>query len=101
MKIDQIPIGGRFSFRGKTYTKVGPMTASADAGGTQFIPKHAALVPLAGELSPPLSAPKGKVDAARIGAAFETYHQAALAIAGEDGRAALEAARERFFADLG
>ena len=33
MKIDQLPIGTRFQWKGRSYTKVGPMTAAADAGG--------------------------------------------------------------------
>ena len=46
MKIDQLPLGARFRWKGRNYTKVGPMTASADAGGVDFIPKHAALQPI-------------------------------------------------------
>ena len=35
MKIDQLPIGTRFQWKGRSYTKVGPMTAAADGGGVE------------------------------------------------------------------
>ena len=49
MKIDQIPVGARFQLKGKAFTKVGPMTAAGESGGTTFIPKHAVLQPAPGE----------------------------------------------------
>ena len=57
MKIDQLPIGTRFQWKGRSYTKVGPMTAAADSGGVDFIPKHAALQPIPGEAPPPVPPP--------------------------------------------
>lgn len=99
MKIDQLPIGARFVLNGKTFTKVGPMTAAADAGGTSFIPKHATLQALPGESAPEPAAAR-TLDAGRVRAAFEAYHQAALHIAGEERRTQLEAARERFLGAL-
>mgnify|MGYP005852715479 FL=1 len=101
MKIDHLPIGARFLWKGVAYTKAGPMTASADSGGSVFVPKHAVLQPVPGEAPPPPAAPEsGPIDAAKVLAAFETYHQTALTLAGEDGRCALESARQRFIAEI-
>lgn len=52
MKIDQLPTGARFQWKGRNYTKVGPMTAAAESGGVDFIPKHATLQPIPGEAPP-------------------------------------------------
>ncbi|HJV26934.1 MAG TPA: hypothetical protein VJ673_14695 [Aromatoleum sp.] len=103
MKIDLLPLGARFQWKGVTYTKIGPMTASAEAGGSAFIPKHAALRPVPGEAPPQTAAqPKAKtLNTARVIAAFEVYHRMALTHADEAGRKALEAARERFLSELG
>lgn len=101
MKIDQLPLGARFEFKGRTFTKVGPMTASSDGGGAEFIPKHAVLQPLPGEA--PAAAPAAAarpLDAAKIAAAFEAYHQTATTFADEEGRAVLESARKRFLSEI-
>lgn len=103
MKIDQLPLGSRFQWKGRIYTKIGPMTASGESGGTAFIPKHAVLQPAPGEAppAPPPAAGTRPLDGATVAAAFEAYHRTALDLAGEAGRAALEAARERFLAEIG
>ena len=46
------------------------------------------------EAAPPL-------DAAKVKAAFETYHRTALGVADEEGRLILERARARFLAEIG
>ena len=71
MKIDLLPIGSRFQWKGRSYTKVGPMTAAADGGGTEFVPKHAALQPIPGETPPPAvpAEASGAIDAAKVKAA--------------------------------
>lgn len=103
MKIDQLPIGTRFQWKGRSYTKVGPMTAAADAGGVDFIPEHAALQPVPGEAAPSVPAIEAAppLDAAKVKAAFETYHRTALGVADEEGRLILERARARFLAEIG
>lgn len=102
MKIDQLPLGARFQLKGRNYTKVGPMTASGEGGGSVFIPKHAVLQPVPGEA--PAAAPPDPavrpLDAARVRAAFETYHQAALTLVDVTGRAMLETARKRFLSEI-
>lgn len=103
MKIDQLPLGARFLWKGRNYTKVGPMTASAASGGGDFIPKHAALQPVPGEAPPAMpeqdTAPP--LTAAKVKAAFAAYHRTALRLADEAGRLTLESARVRFLAEIG
>jgi hypothetical protein len=103
MKIDLLPIGSRFQWKGRSYTKVGPMTAAADGGGTDLIPKHAALQPVPGETPPPAAPAEtaAALDAAKVKAAFETYHRTALGVADEAGRLALQRARARFLGEIG
>ena len=101
MKIDQLPLGARFQWKGRTYTKVGPMTASGDSGSAVFIPMHAVLLPVPGEAPPAQPGVANQpLEAARVTAAFENYHQMALTLADDDGRARLEAARKRFFSEI-
>lgn len=102
MKIDLLPLGARFQWKGITYTKIGPMTASGETGGVAFIPKHAVLKPAPGEefpLPPPEAAGQ-TLDAAKVSRAFESYHQTALTLTDEAGREALEMARKRFLAEI-
>lgn len=101
MKIHQLPMGSRFQLKGRTYTKVGPMTASDESGGVSFIPKHATLQPVPGEAPPVLvdDSPRS-VEMAKVVAAFEAYHRTALTVADEAQRAVLDNARARFMAEL-
>lgn len=47
MRFPHLPIGQRFSFKGKTYTKTGPLTASEEeTGKSQLIMKSAEVMPL-------------------------------------------------------
>lgn len=103
MKIDHIPTGTRFQWKGRNYTKVGPMTAANDSGGVDFVPKHANLQPIPGEAPPatPEQDTAPPLDAAKVRAAFETYHRTALRIADDAGRLELERARARFLAEIG
>ena len=103
MKIDQLPTGARFRWKGQNYTKVGPMTAAADSGGVVFIPKHATLQPIPGEAPPaaPEQDTAPPLNAAKVKAAFEAYHLTALRVADEAGRLTLERARLRFLAEIG
>ncbi|MBS0543744.1 MAG: hypothetical protein JSR40_08410 [Proteobacteria bacterium] len=103
MKIDQLPTGARFQWKGRKYSKVGPMTAAADDGGVEFVPKHAALQPIPGEAPPaaPEEDTAPALNAAKVKAAFETYHRTALRVVDEAGRLALESARVRFLSEIG
>ncbi len=103
MKIDQVPTGTRFQWKGRNYTKVSPMTAAADSGGVDFIPRHANLQPIPGETPPaaPEEDTAPPLNAAKVKAAFEAYHRTALRVADEAGRLTLESARVRFLAEIG
>ena len=103
MKIDKLPTGTRFQWKGRHYTKVGPMTAAAESGGVDFIPKHATLQPIPGETwaATAEQEPAPPLDAAKVRTAFEAYHRTALQVADDAGRLALESARVRFLAAIG
>ncbi|MDG3066091.1 hypothetical protein ACFQ4M_04270 [Thauera mechernichensis] len=103
MKIDKLPPGARFHWKGGNYTKVGPMTAAADSGGVDFIPKHATLQPIPGEAwaTEAEEEPTPALDSVKVRAAFETYHRAALRLVDDAGRLELESARVRFLAEIG
>lgn len=103
MKIDQLPNGARFQWKGRNYTKVGPMTAAAESGGVDFIPKHATLQPIPGEAPPaaPAEDTAPPLNAAKVKTAFEAYHRTALRLADEAGRLTLESARVRFLSEIG
>ncbi|MHB1372640.1 MAG: hypothetical protein ACYC5W_13605 [Thauera sp.] len=103
MKIDKLPPGARFHWKGRNYTKVGPMTAAADVGGVDFIPKHATLQPIPGEAwaAKAEQEPAPALDSAKVRAAFEAYHRTALRLVDDAGRLELESARVRFLAEIG
>lgn len=101
MKIDHLPIGARFVWKGLLYTKVGPMTAAADSGGSAFVPKHAVLLPAPGEASVELPHPAaGPLDAAKVIAAFERYHHEVVNLVDENRRESLLWARTRFLDEI-
>ncbi len=100
MKLDHLPLGARFQYKGETLSKVGPMTGASETGGTVFIPKHAVLQPVPGEAPPPPAQARA-LDAAEVRAAFEAYHRKAISLVSEAERAQLEAARAGFLATLG
>lgn len=102
MKIDLLPIGARFQWKGRTHTKTGPMTATVDSGGSVFVPKHAALEPVPGEAPPalPQASRTEPLDPARVAAAFELYHQTALRFVDATGRTMLESARRKFLSEI-
>lgn len=43
MKFQHLPIGARFDFEGKHYTKTSPLVASEDGGGQRMIARYAVL----------------------------------------------------------
>lgn len=47
MKFPQLPMGQRFAFQGKNYTKTGPLTASdEETGNNRLMKKSAEILPL-------------------------------------------------------
>ncbi len=101
-------MGARFEYEGKVYVKTGPMTAASEQGGQRMIPRFAVLKPLDGPVAEPPK-PDRRLDEAAVMAAFARFYgDCAHLLYGDESdvdkarasRAALEAARERFLADL-
>jgi hypothetical protein len=108
MKFQLLPLGSRFEFEAKLYVKTGPLTATAEEGGQRMIPRSAVLKVLA---APVVEKPKAgrKLSEATVMTAFEVFfsHCARLLQATESDvlrasalRAELDAAREKFLAEL-
>jgi hypothetical protein len=74
MRFPQVAIGQRFIYRGKHYTKTGPLTASEEGGGgdRQLIPKaaHVTLIDGQGE---PLQATKQRYSRAEMQQVMERF----------------------------
>lgn len=59
MRFPQLPVGQRFGYQGKTFTKTGPLTASEEGTGkSQLIKKSAEVTPLELQVSPPEAKPQ-------------------------------------------
>lgn len=100
MKLNQIPMGARFEYKGMVLTKTGPMTAATEKGGQHFIPKFAVLKPVAGEPAPLPAAESRMLNAETVLAAFELYHASAMRLTDEHAQVELATARARFLAAL-
>lgn len=100
MKLQHIPIGGRFEYEGKVFVKTGPLTASAEHGGQMMIPRYAILKPL--DLPAMESKPgsRRKLDESTVKQAFNEFCLTCSALIDEPSRPALDAARQRFLAAL-
>ena len=101
MKFTQIPLGTRFEFEGKIFSKTGPMTASADDGsGQRLIPRYAVLKPVDGA-APVVDAPPARqVDEACVIAAFDSFYATCLRLVDDFSKLELEAAKRKFLAAL-
>ncbi len=109
MKFQQLPMGARFEYEGKGYTKIGPLTAINEAGEQRMIPRFAALAALDGCVAEAAPARKCLLEEAVVTAAMAAYHSECVDLligVGTDptrlesARADLESARQRFFARL-
>jgi hypothetical protein len=100
MKFQQLPMGTRFEYEGVVYCKIGPVSATAEQGGSRLIPRHAELRPLDGAVPAAPAKPVRQLDESVVLAAFETFFAVCLRQADESGRMQLAAARERFLAAL-
>ncbi len=100
MKIHQLPIGARFELEGDEYVKTGPLVGTRSQDGRQrLIPRHVVLKPLDAVVAAPAtkSATLARAD---VLAAFEAFAAECALIVGDEGQAALSAARERFLKAL-
>ena len=101
MKLHQLAVGARFEYAGQTYVKTGPITASAEQGGTQMIPRHATLKPLdlpSPTITPGLAA--RKLDPQRVRKAFDVFYGTAEALVDSSKIEQLQIARSSFLASL-
>lgn len=99
MKLQHLPIGARFEYKGQVFVKTGPLTAASEEGGQQVIPRSAVLKPLDG----PTTEAKGQgreLEEARVLAAFADFHQACSRLVDVTARPQLEAARLKFLRAL-
>jgi hypothetical protein len=92
MKLQHLPIGARFEYEGVVFAKTGPLTASSETGGQRIIPRHAVLRPL----DQPSAESKGRLEAPVVRKAFNVFFETCSRLLGDDGRAELEQARQRF-----
>ena len=99
MKIHLLPIGAQFEWQGKVFTKIGPMTANTEKGGTVFVPKHATLKPVGGATQA-VAPPPDTVALADVITAFDLYHQHARRLVAVEQLHLLESARDHFLASL-
>ena len=101
MKLHQLALGTRFEYEGRIFVKTGPITASAEQGGTQMIPRHATLKPL--DLPPPNITPGlavRKLDPQRVRKAFDVFYETAEALVDRASIEQLQIARTQFLASL-
>ena len=102
MKFTQIPLGTRFEFEGKVFSKTGPMTATAEDGsGQRLIPRYALLKPVDGAAPVVDTAPARQVDEARVIAAFDGFYGTCLRLVDDFSKPALLAARQTFLEAIG
>jgi hypothetical protein len=112
MRFPQLPIGARFEYQGKAYSKTSALLASAEDGsGQRIIPKYADLTPAQGDAAAAVAAPPPTaVDWVAVAAAFADHHAACqdlLRLVGTDpagldsALASLDKARQRFLDRLG
>lgn len=110
MKFSLLPVGARFEFEGKAYTKTGPIAATSEDGGQRMIPRYAALRPLDGSMPPEAPKPAAILDRAAVRRAFEAFCREEGQVLDEavedDGRlqaarASLAASQGRFLDALG
>lgn len=96
MKLQHLAIGARFEYDGVIYVKTGPLTATGETGGQKLIPRYAMLKPL--DVAPAESkAPvRGRLEAVRVRAAFERFHDCCARLVPEAGQQELAEARQVF-----
>lgn len=110
MKFHDVAVGQRFELEGARYVKSSPMLASPEGGGaSRFLPRYALVRPLDGDAAPARKAEEPLLRMDDALATFDVfYRDCAAELAGgglpagrlESLRAAMEAGREAFVAEL-
>ena len=94
MRFPQVPIGQRFTFQGRQYTKTGPLTASEEHTGKQrLLPRSAevALVDAAGQAVKEIKRRYNRAEMVRLLTNFKAELVKSLReAAAEDGTLTLE-----------
>lgn len=94
MRFPQVPIGQRFTFQGKQYTKTGPLTASEEHTGSQrLLPRSAEVILLdaAGQAVKEIKQRYKRAEMVRLLASFKAELVESLReAAAEDGTLTLE-----------
>ncbi len=109
MRFNQLPIGEQFEFQNERYSKASPLIAvNLESNQQRMIPRSALVAPLSASASKAAAEETDKpLDARKVAAAFEQYHQECLLwLAQEDKtteelRERLELARQQFLAQCG
>lgn len=92
MKFTQLPIGARFRYQDRLYSKTSPLAASGEDGAQRLIPRSAVVQPAETAVETDRSAPHD------LRAALDDYHAACVALLGEvaeAGPSGLQGARTR------
>lgn len=99
MKLQHLPIGARFEYKGQIFVKTGPLTAASEPGGQQVIPRSAVLRPL----EAPVAEVNGKgrqLDETKVRAAFDHFYRTCSGLLDESSRQPLADARATFLQAL-
>lgn len=96
MKIDQIPIGSRFEFKGQVLVKTGPMLGTAADGTKHLVPRYAVLVPLDPDAEPKVRKEPATVERFAVLEAFERFYFACHDLVADEHLQALDTARAEF-----
>ena len=100
MRLQDLPVGARFEYQSLVFVKTGPITATAENGSQRMIPRYADLRPLD---PPPLATdkrPRRRLDETKVLNAFDAFYRTCLRTTDDFSRPELEAARQRFLAEL-
>ena len=77
MKFQHLPIGARFEYEGKRYTKTSPLVAAEEGGGQRMIPRYAGLSALSGEMAVASANAVPDADTAAVFNAFAEFEEVA------------------------
>jgi len=101
MKINDIPLGGRFVLEGQTYVKTGPMMARGEGGETRVVPRYMVLQAADGAVAGTPAAAAPAADRAALGQAWSRFYAECRQLVPPQAQGQLEAARQRFLAASG
>ena len=98
MKIDQIPLGTRFEYKGEEYVKSGPLFGTGK-GGQCLIPKYA-IINVLGGFTPPTDQKTAVLSRIQVLKAFDEFYASCRALVPVEQLSALNSCRSRFLKEL-